>query len=63
MRTTKVYNYREFAEILQKNGFVIKRYNGDHAIFVRDGKHVAVARKLNRMICERLIKENNLILM
>lgn len=62
MRTNKVYNYREFAKILRKNNFEIKRYNGDHAIFVRNGRHVSVAKKLNRMICERLIKENNIIL-
>lgn len=62
MRTNKVYNYREFAKILQKNDFEIKRYSGDHTIFVRNGRHVSVARNLNRMICERLIKENNLVL-
>lgn len=62
MRTNKVYNYREFAKILQKNNFEIKRYSGDHTIFVRDRRHVSVARNLNRMICERLIKENNLVL-
>lgn len=62
MRTNKVYNYREFTKILQKNDFVIKRYSGDHTIFVHDGRHVSVVRSLNRMICERLIKENNLVL-
>lgn len=62
MRTNKVYNYREFTKILQKNEFVLKRYSGDHAIFVRDGRHISVAKRLNRMICERLIKENNLVL-
>ena len=62
MRTNKVYNYREFAKILKKNNFEIKRYSGYHTIFVRDGRHVSVAKNLNRMICERLIKENNLVL-
>lgn len=63
MRTNKGYNYREFAKILKKNDFEIKRYSGDHKFFVRDGRHVSVAKNLNRMICEQLIKENNLVLL
>lgn len=61
MRTNKVYNHREFIIILRKNGFEFDRCHGDHSIYKRNGKHISVSKNLNRMVCERLIKENHLI--
>lgn len=60
MRTNKIYNYREFAKLLKANNFIAERHSGSHTIFVREGRHISVSRNMNRMICERLIKENNL---
>lgn len=53
---------REFIPLLQKNGFTYARTNGNHDIYINrtTHRHISVNRKLNRMVRERLIKENNL---
>ena len=57
----KQYTSKEFIRIVKKNGFVLNRYNGDHAIFVNDkGRHISIPKKLECVIARRLIKENNL---
>jgi predicted RNA binding protein YcfA (HicA-like mRNA interferase family) len=63
MRTRKVYNNKEFTAILKKNGFVLERTKGSHSIYYNSDthRHMTVAHHLNRMVCERLIKENNLL--
>lgn len=56
----KVYSTREFIQILKKNGFTYNRSKGDHLIFKRGIKTITINRGLNRMVAQRLIKENNL---
>ena len=54
------YTSREFIKIVEFNGFYYGRHNGDHAIYVRDGKHISIPHRLESVIALRLIKENKL---
>lgn len=57
----KIYTSREFIQLLKQNGFTHKRTKGDHYIFKNGTKTISVnIRGLNRMVAQRLIKENNL---
>lgn len=56
----KQYTQRAFIKIVQKNGYTYSRHNGDHAIYVKDGKHISIPHKLECVIARRLIKENKL---
>lgn len=58
----KQYTQKEFIRIVKKNGYVYNRYKGDHAIYIKDGKHISIPLKLESVIARRLIKENNLII-
>lgn len=53
---------REFESILLRNGFKFIRTKGSHFIYMNRTSHktIAVNQHLNRMVRERLIKENNL---
>lgn len=53
---------REFEQILSRNGYKFARCNGSHFIYMNRTTHktIAVNKDLNRMVRERLIKENNL---
>lgn len=53
---------REFVPILQKNGYTRARSKGSHFTYInrRTHKMITVNTNLNRMVRERLIKENNL---
>lgn len=53
---------REFVPILKKNGYAHARTKGSHFVFINrvTHKHISVNKNLNRMVRERLIKENNL---
>ena len=53
---------REFVPILRKNGYTHARTNGSHFVYINrtTHRHISVNKKLNRMVRERLIKENNL---
>lgn len=53
---------REFVPILRKNGYTHTRTNGSHFVYINrmTHQHISVNKKLNRMVRERLIKENNL---
>ena len=60
----KVYNDREIKRILKENGYHVERIKGDHEIWTseKSGRHITVpANKINRMVWQRLVKENNLI--
>ena len=60
----KVYNSREIKRILKDNGYQIERVKGDHEIWMseKSGRHITVPTKnINRMVWQRLVKENNLI--
>lgn len=63
MSTTPTYNKRDIQKILLKNGWILQRSKGSHNIYKnKNGKHITVrCTKCNKMIMQRLIKENNLI--
>lgn len=54
------YTQKEFIRIVKRNGYSYSRHNGDHAIYVRDGKHISIPYRLESVIALRLIKENKL---
>lgn len=54
------YTQKEFIRIVKRNGYSYSRHNGDHAIYVRDGKHISIPQRLESVIALRLIKENKL---
>ena len=56
----KVYSTREFIKILKRNGYTHTRNKGDHLIYKNGNRSVTINRDLNRMVAQRLIKENNL---
>lgn len=53
---------REFVPILRKNGYSYARSNGSHFVYINrtTHKHITINKNLNRMVKERLIKENSL---
>lgn len=53
---------REFVPILRKNGYSYARSKGSHFVYINriTHRHISVNKNLNRMVRERLIKENNL---
>lgn len=54
------YTQREFIQIVRKNGYSYARHSGDHAIYMKDGKHISIPKNLECVIALRLIKENKL---
>ena len=58
----KTYTSREFKKVLNKNGFIAVRTNGDHQVFRKGNQSLTINLiNLNRMVAKRLIKEYNLI--
>ena len=53
---------RGFLPILTSNGYHEVRSNGSHFIFTNCKNTISVNKDLNRMVKQRLIKENNLLL-
>ena len=53
---------REFVPVLHRNGFRLARSHGSHFVYINrtTHKHITINKKLNRMVRDRLIKENNL---
>lgn len=53
---------REFVPILRKNGYTFARSRGSHFVYINrvTHRHIVVNKDLNKMVKERLIKENNL---
>lgn len=57
----KTYSLREFEKILKKNGFYLDRTSKHKVYKHKDGRTVALScTSLNKVVCQRLIKENNL---
>lgn len=58
----KVYSMREAEKVILKNGFIYQRQKGSHVIYKHsDGRLISIKfASLNRMIWQRLVKENNL---
>ena len=53
--------FRDAQRILINNGFVLDRIRGSHHYYVRGNYSVAINLKLNRMVWQRIKKENNLL--
>lgn len=54
-------DFRKFTKMLRSNGYARDRTKGDHYIYVKTGCNpISISKNANRMICKRLIKENNL---
>lgn len=64
MSKIKQYNRREFICILKNNGYEYESCKGDHGKFIKANSPTIVIpmakHSLNKMLCRRLIKENNL---
>ena len=62
MAYRKTKQLREFEPILLRNGYKFARSNGSHFIYMNRATHktITVNKDLNRMVRERLMKENNL---
>ena len=62
MAYRKTKQLREFEPILLQNGYRFTRCNGSHFIYMNRTSHkiIVVNKDLNRMVRERLIKENKL---
>lgn len=63
MTYRKTKQLREFEPILYGNGYGFARCKGSHFIYMNRTSHkiIAVNKDLNKMVRERLIKENNLV--
>ena len=61
--STPTYNKRDIERILRNNGFVLHHQKGSHMIYKNaDGRHITIGCcKYNKMVMQRLIKENNLV--
>lgn len=57
----KEVRFKEAERVLRNNGYKLDRINGSHHQYVKDGKRVVINLKLNRMVWQRIKKENNLI--
>ena len=62
MAYRKTKQLREFEPILSRNGYKFARCNGSHFIYMNRATHktITVNKDLNKMVRERLIKENYL---
>lgn len=56
------WTHREFVKVVRNNGFTYNRHSGDHAIYVKDNRHISIPQKLECVIARRLIREYNLII-
>lgn len=57
----KTYDTRRFKKLLIHNGYELLRTKGDHYIYGNGKNTVTINRHINRMVAQRLIKENNLV--
>ena len=57
----KQISFREAERTLLKNGFKPDKIKGSHHHYVKGGRRVVINLKLNRMVWQRLCKENNLM--
>ena len=59
----KTKQLREFEPILLRNGIYFARCKGRHFTYINRTSHkiITVNKDLNKMVRERLIKENNLV--
>lgn len=61
----RTWTPREFEKMLKANGCTFTRFNGDHKIYKTPDGHTisfTVRGGMNRMVAQRLIKENGLVI-
>ena len=57
----KQWTYKEFAKLVENNGYFFKRCKGSHYIYENSkGSHISIPIHLSSVIARRLIKENKL---
>ena len=56
----KAYSTREFAKILNKNGYEMISCRGDHFKFQKGNDKIVINKDINKMVCRRLIKTHKL---
>ena len=57
----KEVTFREADKMLRNNGFKRDKIKGSHHHYVRNGRRVVINLNLNRMVWQRLCKENDLV--
>ena len=63
MARAKEYSFRDFRLLLIKNGYTLERNSGDHWLYTNGANIISIpdhGKKLNRMLCRRLIKDYKL---
>lgn len=61
-KNKRTFTSRELVQLLTAKGFKYARSSGDHDIYKKGDKTVAVnVGEVNRMLARRIIKENNLL--
>jgi predicted RNA binding protein YcfA (HicA-like mRNA interferase family) len=53
-------SFRKAQRTLWDNGFTLDRISSSHYHYVKDGTRVIIPIRLNRMLWQRIVKENNL---
>ena len=53
-------SFRKAQRTLLENGFELDRINASHYHYIRNGNKVIIPIRLNKMIWQRIKKENNL---
>lgn len=56
----KEVKFRDAEKTLLRNGFKLDRIKGSHHHYVKDNKKVTINLDLNRMVWQRIKKENGL---
>ena len=54
----KEVRFRDAERILLNNGFVLDSVKGSHHHYIKDNRKVTINLKLNRMVWQRIKKEN-----
>lgn len=52
--------FREADRVLRRNGYICDRTRGSHHHYVKDGRAIVINNRTNRMVWQRLCKENKL---
>ena len=56
----KQITFREADIVLINNGFKRDKIKGSHHHYIKDGRRIVINLKLNRMVWQRICKENDL---
>ena len=64
MSSNRVYDRRSVDRLMKLNGFYLVpgRGKGSHMIYKNGSRTVSFGKSFNRMVVQRLIKENNLVI-